>query len=275
MNPTTSTIATSSDCGRARRLTPETAMHDRFRDYPGSKGGAGVFQAIINQIPPHEVWIEAFAGSGQVTRRLRPAPVRIVVDCDAAVIAAWRGIPGLAAICADPVSWLGRYPWQGREVVYCDPPYLRAVRSCPRDYYRHEFATEAEHARLVVVLRKIPARVILSGYPSALYSRVLADWRVVTFQAVNRRGRKVTECLWCNFPEPFALHDYRWLGRNFRERERIKRKKARWRSRLLAMPTIERAAILETVADLIARNGDAGSQHRKRRCELATSKLCP
>jgi hypothetical protein len=31
-----------------------------------------------------------------------------------------------------------------------------------------------------------------------------------------------------NFPEPVALHDYRYLGEDFRQRERIKRKKQRW-----------------------------------------------
>ena len=28
--------------------------------YPGGKGGAGVLQTIINQQPPHEVYIEPF-----------------------------------------------------------------------------------------------------------------------------------------------------------------------------------------------------------------------
>ncbi|MCX6902815.1 MAG: hypothetical protein NTW03_04940 [Verrucomicrobia bacterium] len=238
---------------------------ESLRDYPGAKGGAGVFQTIINQIPPHEVFIEAFAGSGQVTRHKRPAAVAtIVIDADPAVIAAWRAVPGVTAVCADALDWLRRYPWAGREVVYLDPPYLRSVRSCQRDYYRHEFASEAEHASLIAVLRQIPARVILSGYPSKLYGRLLADWRTVTFQTVNRRGRKVTEVLWLNFPQPFALHDYQFLGGNFRERERIKRKKTRWKARLLKMPMLERAAILNTVSELIATNGER-IQHRQER----------
>ena len=33
----------------------------------------------------------------------------------------------------------------------------------------------------------------------------------------------MTEYLWCNYPAPMALHDYRYLGKDFRERERIKR----------------------------------------------------
>jgi hypothetical protein len=28
--------------------------------YPGGKGGSGVYQTIINQQPPHEVYIEPF-----------------------------------------------------------------------------------------------------------------------------------------------------------------------------------------------------------------------
>lgn len=40
------------------------------------------------------------------------------------------------------------------------------------------------------------------------------------------------------------------LSSNFRERERIKRKKARWRARLLKMPMLERMALLGTIADL-------------------------
>ena len=72
----------------------------------------------------------------------------------------------------------------------------------------------------------------------------LADWTSTTFQAVTRSGRIATEWLWFNFPEPIALHDYRFLGRNFRERERIKRKKLRWVNRLKVMPTLERRALL-------------------------------
>ncbi len=278
-------IAKSGDA-RCIALPSDGGPHGIFKDYPGAKGGAGVWQTIINQIPPHDVWIEVFAGSGQVTRHKRPAPAaNIVVDVDAKVIAAWRNVPGVTAICADARCWLPAYPWTGREVLYCDPPYLRSVRSCPRDYYRHEFASEREHTELLSVLRALPCRVILSGYASPLYTRTLADWRVVTFQAVNRRGRKVTECLWMNFPETLALHDYRFLGRDFRERERIKRKKARWLAKLSRMPLMERAAILDAVAVLTAGNGegirkdaggiitnaDGGSHRRKcRGCRTQT-----
>ena len=42
---------------------------------------------------------------------------------------------------------------------------------------------------------------------------------------MTRGGRLATEWVWMNYPEPIALHDYRYLGEDFREREPIKRKK--------------------------------------------------
>lgn len=53
-----------------------------------------------------------------------------------------------------------------------------------------------------------------------------------------------------NYPEPTALHDYRYLGENFREREKITRQKRRWKARLLRMNTLQRFALLASIAEL-------------------------
>ena len=53
-----------------------------------------------------------------------------------------------------------------------------------------------------------------------------------------------TEYVWFNYPRPVELHDYRYLGKGFRERERIKRKMKRWKLRLEKMPELERQALL-------------------------------
>ena len=53
--------------------------------------------------------------------------------------------------------------------------------------------------------------------------------------------------LWCNFDPPAQLHDYRFLGTNFRQRERLKRKKARWLAKLQRMTPLEAAAVLAAI----------------------------
>lgn len=228
----------------ARRYRP-TAMNDRF---VGAKNGHGVWQQIISQMPPHSLYIEPFLGTGAVLLRKKPARASIAVDIDAAVIARFKPPPGTIVIRGDGIQYLRRRRWTGGEMVYCDPPYVMSARSCPRQYYAHEFS-EADHERLLSVLLTIPSPVILSGYWSELYAERLKAWRTVTFTTANRAGQKVIEWLWMNYPEPFDFHDTRYMGRNFRERERIKRKKLRWVGFIMRMSTFERAAILDAVND--------------------------
>lgn len=58
--------------------------------YPGGKSGAGVYQRLINLIPPHRVLIVPFAGHCGVTRNIRPAEHTIVIDRDATVCEWWN-----------------------------------------------------------------------------------------------------------------------------------------------------------------------------------------
>lgn len=48
----------------------------------------------------------------------------------------------------------------------------------------------------------------------------------------------------------FGMHDGRYIGGTFRERERIKRKQQRWRARLAKLPAVEREVMLEILNEL-------------------------
>src|SRR5687768_1550768 len=71
---------------RADQETIEEAMA-----YPGGKAGAGVFQKIINQFPPHDVYCEPFLGAAAVMLRKRPGARTIGVEIDPGVAARFRG----------------------------------------------------------------------------------------------------------------------------------------------------------------------------------------
>jgi hypothetical protein len=234
---------------------PSEAVPDALRGYPGAKGGEGVYHRIISLMPPHDMYIEPFVGSGAILRFKRPALHSIAIDADPMVIGYWKvrraEIEELAStsfICGDGIRWLENFPWQGGELVYADPPYLMSTLSCQRDYYRAEFS-EADHVRLLAVLKKLPCPVLLSGYWSPLYDDALQGWPLTTFRVMTHGG-PATECLWRNFAAPLALHDYRYLGDGFRERERIKRKKQRWQKRLAEMSPLERAAVIAAVDEM-------------------------
>lgn len=229
--------------------------------YTGGKGAPGIYHAIINQMPPHATYIEAFLGAGSVLRHKRPAGSTIGIERDGDVLATyWRGdeVPSLQLIEADAIHWLRDKRWQGDELVYADPPYLMETRRTQTGYYRHELSV-GDHRWLLRVLLALPVPVLISGYWSELYACELAAWRSISFTAWTRRGQPATEWLWMNFPEPQTLHDYRYLGRTFREREKLTRQQRRWRARLARMTTLQRQALLWAIQETWTPSPDLAS----------------
>jgi len=53
-------------------------IKDNRSTYPGGKGGSGVYQKIINLIPPHDVYIETHLGGGSIMRLARENVVTTV-----------------------------------------------------------------------------------------------------------------------------------------------------------------------------------------------------
>ena len=217
--------------------------------YPGGKGGAGVHQTIINLMPSHRVYIEPFVGGGNIFARKRPAPASIIIDADDRVFEYWCKVKPLNTIVflRDAIPYLADYDWKGDELVYCDPPYVMAARS-GRTIYRHEF-TDKQHHDLLDVLLAIPAAVMLSGYQNTIYDDRIPNWNKVNFQSMSRGGVR-TESLWMNFTPPRVPAELTYLGVDYRERERIKRKKARWAAKFSKLPAAERAAIMEALLEL-------------------------
>ncbi len=217
--------------------------------YPGGKGGAGVYQTIINLIPPHNTYIETHLGGGAIMRHKKPAKKNIGIDIDPAVIARWNDAPGITIIQDDAARYLADCQFTGHEFVYSDPPYLMETRTSGK-LYNFEYSDD-DHVRLLRLLLSLPCMVMVSGYHSALYNDVLWGWNKKSFESMTRGGTKRTEWVWYNYPDPVNLHDYSYLGDTFRERERIKRKLNRWVNRLNSLPVLERNALLSAMSKAI------------------------
>lgn len=208
-------------------------------------------------MPPHECYVEAFLGSGAIMRTKRPAARNIGVDRDAAALDGFRALVE-SECCSIALSdvevlhgnaladdWLLQF-YGPSTLIYCDPPYVHSTRT-GGVLYRFEM-TNDDHLMLLDQARRSTCRFMISGYRSALYEAGLQGWHSIDYQAHTRGGMK-TETLWMNFAPPTTLHDYRFLGQGYRERERIKRKKARWIERLKRMDRLERQAILAAIAE--------------------------
>jgi DNA adenine methylase len=183
-------------------------MKRPYKTYNGGKNGSGTYQAIINQIPKHNIFISGFVGNCGVLANKQPAPMaNIAIDLDAAVIEGWRKIPGIIAINADSTGYIGNlirsYPQQllSQIFVFLDPPYLSEVRSGKKNIYKHEMQDIATHKKLVSEIIDLPVNICLSHYPCKFYDEALNNWRKVDFQGRTRSGMR-TERLYMNYPPP-------------------------------------------------------------------------
>lgn len=211
-------------------------------NYPGGKGG--VYKRLISLMPPHEVYIETHLGGGSVIRNKRQSKRNIGIEINADILKKWEqeDQEGIELINTEALKYLGNYNFTGKELVYSDPPYPRSTRKKRKRIYKYEY-TEEQHISLLRFLKRLPCMVMISSYESELYKDELGGWHTHSFQAATHNGL-ANEWVWMNYPPPVELHDYRFIGNTFRERERIKRKTTRWLSRLQSMPVLERQALL-------------------------------
>ncbi len=95
---------------------------------------------------------------------------------------------------------------------------------------------------------------MVPGHPSALHDDLLAGWRRLAMQ-VTTRGKVRTGVVRVDFA-PDRMHRASFAGRNFTDRQRIKRKAANRGRRHGATPAGERLAVLAAVMAVKA-DGDA------------------
>lgn len=228
--------------------------------YNGGKNGAGVYQTIINHIRPHDVYVEPFLGSGGVLTRLKQASTVIGCDTSEKIVKAWQNTPkyeGVNIFWQSGIKFLQETLWNfwvkdASIVIYCDPPYPhQSRRGGTNRLYAYEWGSGL-HLDLLRTVNEINNRypnvdILISTYPNDQYQRYLQSpaWFYIEFQAMTRKGL-ATERLYMNYdPKQITeLHDYSYLGGDYRERENLTRQLKRMDAKLGRMPVLQRNKIL-------------------------------
>jgi site-specific DNA-adenine methylase len=232
-----------------------------FKSYNGGKESDGTYQKIINIMPPHRIYVELFIGNGAIFRRKKPAEMlNIINDIDTSVIKKWNQITvkenvhiwnenAINILQSMTASTLNSFDtaWTSildlfdtsSTLIYLDPPYIIELRKSQKKLYKHEFTIQ-DHTNLLMGAISIKkAKIIISGFPNKLYDEYLKTWNSFEFENSIRKGTQ-TEKIWFNFDYPTELHDYSYLGDNYRERERIKGIINRTVSKINKMPAVMR-----------------------------------
>lgn len=239
--------------------------------YFGGKGAGGVVHRIINQIPQHHVFISGFLGRCAVMRYKLTTAINIGIDLDSEILDLWKESVCLGANTTFPDLWKcdagldfafwkidvldfisdAAYLQKRDTFLYLDPPYLHATRTSSKRY-KFEM-TGTQHQELLARIKTLPCMVALSCYDSPLYAQELLPWRKIQFHAQTRGGIRM-ETLYMNYPEPAPdmLHDKRFLGEDFRAREKAKRRIETIKGKINRLSMEEKARLSDWLRGLVA-----------------------
>lgn len=261
--------------------TPMPAVIPGLEGYPGCKGGAGVYQQIISHLPKCKILYIPFLGHCAITRNIKRPYKLILNDINPDVVERWkeallnsgfilrnevtaeiqreqfaldliyifedaRGDSMIHLFCGDAISQIKHFGTFENIVIYADPPYRMTDRRKSTKIYKYE-SSQKLHRDLLSLSKRILAKTIISSYKNEQYERALSKWSTHSFNAMTHGG-VAEETIFYNFDlNDIKLHDYRYLGQNYKDRERIRLKIARHTNKLKQLPIQERNAILEAI----------------------------
>jgi DNA adenine methylase len=234
----------------------DTAVSNKIHSYPGKKSGSGVYQNIINTFPKHDIFIDGFYGSGILHKYKSAASINILIDMDREILINHYKIPDAILLNFDTLSYLecsislfnALLP-NVKTLMYLDPPYPISTRRTGRKYYKYEMR-DLDHEKLLTLAYNCKFDVVISSYNNEMYNQILSGWNKKAFDTMTRNG-KATEYLYYNFLDEVPLHQYNFVGKNFRERAAIKQSINNQLSKINELPAVQRYLLLDCLSNKI------------------------
>jgi site-specific DNA-adenine methylase len=224
-------------------------MIKTLKNYPGNKSIEGLYQWIINRIPPHKKYYELFAGSAQIARRLPDTAAKVLVDCDPHIAKLLEKELGneMTVINSYAENWLTMLPLRACKdtFVYMDPPYMIDCIPSGKKLYRHSMS-DIDHEQILAVASKVKYNCMISHPSCEIYNDMLKGW-TKEHKIVRYHTRTAKEWIYYNYPKPQVLHTYKYVGNDCWDRQRIKRKIERLTNKLIELPALERNAVISRV----------------------------
>jgi site-specific DNA-adenine methylase len=242
-------------------------MNLNIKSYPGAKTGSGVMQLLMNNIPEHSVFVDMCAGSGAVGFTVNELCSSTVVLCEKyqpvfnQLILKSTSIPIKNKFEKIYVKHIDSIEFYYDRVLdnsnnfdetffYLDPPYLKTTRRDQKNIYGCEWS-EKDHCRMLTLANLISkytmANIMINHYDCQLYREYLRGWETKEYKTMTRGGI-ATDKIWMNYDITklnLAVTDF--VGDDFKDRQRIKRRKISFLNKFKNMPIHERQSILQYI----------------------------
>ena len=136
-----------------------------------------MLKTIIPLLPPHDVWVEAFAGAAWVTLAKPPSAVEVINDLDEGVVNFYR-------VLRDPDQM------RALEALLTLTPYSRAEYiDCRGTWSTQTDPVEKARRWFVTVRQSVVGNIGTTGWSYSVQSHVVTRWRnsIAGFGAVHER----------------------------------------------------------------------------------------
>ena len=220
-------------------------------DIIGSKNGSGVYQNIISIFPKHDIYIEPFLGSATIMKRKIPAKKNIGIEINPRILLKHHDAKDYKSYLGNGILFLQTaepiinaiHPSLASILIYCDPPYPIETRKSQSKIYEYEMDSRDQKYFIEAVLR-LNCNIVISSYKNDLYDGMLttAGWNQYSFQTMTRGG-KATETIYYNYSPDLDRHQYNYIGKDYRERAKIKGKLDRTVAKINRMPVVQKKAL--------------------------------
>lgn len=89
-------------------------------------------------------------------------------------------------------------------LMYLDPPYVLSSRRGGK-LYNHEM-TDTDQEKLLSLIVKSKAKILISGYESGLYNDALAGWHKDSTFSQTTSTEIAEETIWMNYEPPMRQY---------------------------------------------------------------------
>lgn len=220
--------------------------------YTGSKGAFGMCEFLINNIPEHQGYYEVFAGSAKLfENKIIAKQSNVLVELDNTQTDILRKKYGdIASVFWDDAYIFLKdrlFFFTRKDFIYLDPPYPASSRKSKAPLYKCEMLEDSQHRKLLQLIKKIDANIMISTRRNRLYDTMLKGWYKKEFLTADRGGAAY-EVIYMNYDiSQMELHQYDYIGNGSIDRQRIKRKAQRTLNKIVELPFHERSFILQEI----------------------------
>jgi site-specific DNA-adenine methylase len=221
--------------------------------YVGNKNIPGVIEFLINRIPKCNRYFSLFAGGAGLEKSIYTQEAYFQCAEKDTSLHGYFSDENCLITYNSYQELIQDNVFTSDDFIFADPPYLFSTRLNRNKYYKYEFFYP-EHIEFLNYMRSLnnlelkqKPKIMITHPKCDLYEKNLKGWSIVEFEYMTRNGI-FKDCLWLNYdPSELQLLNYNALGKNFIERQAIKRQRNNIIKKFKNMELHKRLALIEAL----------------------------